>query len=121
MTKLAQKDGVIKGILLHQGESNPDDNLWALKVNAIYENLITDLNLIPKKAPLLAGETVNEDQGGKCAAMNAIIATLLQIIPNSYVIPSDGCPSKSDKLHFTSEGNRKLGKRYAEKMLTIME
>ncbi len=32
MAKLAQKDGVIKGILLHQGESNPNDSTWTLKV-----------------------------------------------------------------------------------------
>src|SRR6185295_4444946 len=31
MAKLAQHDGVIKGILLHQGESNPNDSLWTKK------------------------------------------------------------------------------------------
>jgi len=31
MGKLAQKDGVIKGILLHQGESNPNDRDWPIK------------------------------------------------------------------------------------------
>jgi hypothetical protein len=32
MAKLAQKDGVIKGILLHQGESNTNDKEWPQKV-----------------------------------------------------------------------------------------
>ena len=32
MAKLAQRDGVIKGILLHQGESNTNDTLWTKKV-----------------------------------------------------------------------------------------
>ena len=32
MAKLAQKDGVIKGILLHQGESNTNDKEWPAKV-----------------------------------------------------------------------------------------
>ena len=32
MAKLAQKDGVIKGILLHQGESNTGDSQWSTKV-----------------------------------------------------------------------------------------
>lgn len=31
MAKLAQKDGVIKGILLHQGEANPNDEAWPAK------------------------------------------------------------------------------------------
>jgi len=47
IAKLAQKDGVIKGILLHQGESNAGDNAWPLKVKGIYDNLIKDLNLKP--------------------------------------------------------------------------
>lgn len=32
MAKIAQKSGVIKGILLHQGESNTNDTLWTKKV-----------------------------------------------------------------------------------------
>lgn len=35
MAKLAQKDGVIKGILLHQGESNTNDTLWTKKVKRL--------------------------------------------------------------------------------------
>ncbi|MEO7769324.1 MAG: sialate O-acetylesterase, partial [Ferruginibacter sp.] len=45
MARLAQKDGVIKGILLHQGESNPNDSLWAKKVKGVYDNLLKDLHL----------------------------------------------------------------------------
>jgi len=120
MAKLAQKDGVIKGILLHQGESNTNDTLWTKKVKVVYDNLIKDLNLKPKKVPLLAGEVVNADQGGVCASMNLIIAELPQTIPNSYVISSNGCTDSRDNLHFNAEGYRKLGKRYAARMLSIM-
>jgi hypothetical protein len=120
MAKMAQKDGVIKGILLHQGESNPNDSLWTKKVKLVYDNLLKDLHLKAKKVPLLAGETVNADQGGLCADMNKIIATLPQMIKNSYVISSAGCPDAEDNLHFTAEGYRMLGKRYAEQMLTLL-
>jgi len=120
MAKVAQRYGVIKGILLHQGESNPNDTLWTKKVKHIYNNLIRDLNLQPKKTPLLAGELVNADQDGKCAAMNKIIAQLPGEIPNSYVIPSNGCPANADKLHFTAEGYRMMGRRYGEKMLALL-
>ena len=44
MGKLAKKDGVIKGILLHQGESNTNDQQWPQKVKRVYDNLIKDLN-----------------------------------------------------------------------------
>ena len=120
MAKLAQKDGVIKGILLHQGESNTNDTLWTKKVKVVYDNLMKDLKLNPKKTPLLAGETVNADQGGACASMNKIIATLPNTIPNSFVISSAGCPSINDHLHFTVSGYRELGKRYAVQMLSIL-
>ena len=73
MGKLAQKSGVIKGILLHQGESNTGDEEWPNKVKAIYENLIKDLNLKADEVPLLVGEVVNADQNGTCASMNEII------------------------------------------------
>lgn len=120
MAKIAQKDGVIKGILLHQGESNKGEVLWPKKVNVVYQNLLKDLHLKAKKVPLLAGETVNKDQGGICANMNNIIATLPQTIANSYVISSAGCPDGPDNLHFNAEGYRMLGNRYAEKMLSLL-
>ena len=119
MGKLAQKDGVIKGILLHQGESNTGDKEWPNKVKGIYDNLIKDLNLKAEEVPLLAGEVVNADQRGQCASMNEIIATLPEVLPNSYVISSAGCTSR-ERLHFTAAGYRELGKRYGEKMLSLL-
>ncbi|HET6557178.1 MAG TPA: sialate O-acetylesterase [Prolixibacteraceae bacterium] len=120
MAKLAQKDGVIKGILLHQGESNANDSLWTRKVKGVYDNLMNDLNLNPKEVPLLAGETVHADQEGICAGFNPIIATLPQTLPNSYVVSSAGCADGPDNLHFSAAGYRELGKRYAEKMLSLI-
>ena len=35
MAKLAQEEGTIKGILLHQGESNTNDSLWTKKVKMV--------------------------------------------------------------------------------------
>ena len=119
MAKLAQKDDVIKGILLHQGESNVGDNAWPSKVKGVYDNLINDLGLNPDSVALLAGEVVNADQGGACASVNSIIAKLPQTIPNSYVISSSGCTDTTDNLHFNSAGYRELGKRYATKMLSL--
>jgi len=120
MAKLAQKDGVIKGILLHQGESNTGDTTWPEKVKKVYHNLLHDLGLTSDKVPLLAGEVVHADQGGVCASMNKIIATLPQVIPTAHVISSSGCPDASDNLHFTAEGYRMLGARYANTMLSLL-
>ena len=120
MAKLAQKDGVIKGILLHQGESNTNDKEWPGKVKAIYENLLADLGLKAEDVPLIAGEVVNPDQNGVCAGMNKIIADLPKTIPTAHVVSSAGCLATRDRLHFSAAGYRELGKRYAEKMLPLL-
>jgi hypothetical protein len=120
MGKLAQKDGVIKGFLLHQGESNPNDKEWPNKVKGIYDNLVKDLNLKPEQTPFLSGETVNADQNGVCAGFNKIMAELPKTLPNSYVVSSAGCTCNTDHMHFNSAGSREFGKRYGEKMLAAM-
>jgi hypothetical protein len=117
MGKLAQKDGVIKGILLHQGESNSGDREWPNKVKGIYDNLIQDLNLKAKDVPLVAGELVDAENHGACAGMNAIIDQLPKTIPTAYVASSKGCVGRPDHLHFTPAGYRELGQHYAEQML----
>ena len=50
---------MIKGILLHQGESNTNDKDWPLKVKGVYDNLLNDLGLSAANVPLLAGEVVH--------------------------------------------------------------
>ncbi|HTF82112.1 MAG TPA: sugar-binding protein [Cytophagales bacterium] len=120
LAKLAQKDGVIKGILMHQGESNSGDQTWPGKVKGVYDNLIKDLNLTASNVPLLAGQVVDAAQGGICAGHNAIIDKLPNTIPTAHVISSNGCTDESDNLHFNAAGYRLLGIRYAQKMLTLL-
>ena len=120
MAKRAQKDGMIRGILLHQGESNASDKEWPNKVKGIYDNLLKDLNLKAEEVPLLVGELVNADQQGACASMNKIIADLPKTIPTAHVVSSQGCASRPDRLHFTPAGYRELGKRYAETLLPLL-
>jgi alpha-L-fucosidase 2 len=121
MAKLAQKAGVIKGILLHQGESNTNDKEWPNKVKDVYDHLIRDLNLKAEAVPLLAGEVVNADQKGACASMNRIIDDLPKTVPTAHVISSQGCACRPDHLHFTAAGYRELGIRYAQEMLSLLE
>ncbi|HEY9124070.1 MAG TPA: sialate O-acetylesterase, partial [Bacteroidales bacterium] len=118
LAKLAKKDGVIKGILLHQGETNTGDAQWPTYVKKIYNDMLADLSLKAESVPLLAGEVVSAE-GSCCSSMNAIINKLPETIPTAHVISSAGCPSQ-DNAHFNAEGYRILGKRYGVKMLSIM-
>jgi len=119
--KTAQQQGVIKGILLHQGESNTGDSTWVKKVKVVYENLLQDLSLKAKDVPLLAGEVVHAEQNGKCASMNGIIDRLPETISTAHVISSKGCTVAADQLHFDAAGYRELGKRYAATMLDLLK
>lgn len=120
LARIAQQDGVIKGILLHQGESNTGDSQWANKVNGVYQNLLTDLNLNAQDVPLLVGQVVDAAQGGLCASHNNAVNAIPNTIPTAHVISSSGCTDQSDNLHFTSAGYRLLGQRYAEMMLSLL-
>ena len=120
MAKLAQKDGVIKGILVHQGESNTGDPRWPGQLKKVYDNIIRDLDLQGEVVPLLVGEVVNSDRGGVCASHNDVIARVPSVIPQAHVISSSGCTNAFDLLHFDAAGYRELGKRYANKMLQLL-
>ena len=118
LAKSAQKDGVIKGILLHQGETNTGNASWPLYVKKIYNDMLTDLSLSADSVPLLAGEVLSAD-GNCCSSMNSIIDKLPDTIPTAHVISSKGC-SGQDNAHFDSQGYRELGRRYAVEMLSLM-
>jgi hypothetical protein len=110
IARLAQEDGIIKGILLHQGETDAYKGGWEDKVKSVYENLIEDLDLDASKVPLLAGDLLSP---------SGAVQNLPNVIPNSYVISSQGL-SGADQYHFTADSYRKFGKRYAETMLEIL-
>lgn len=117
MAKIAQKSGVIKGILLHQGEGNMGNPFWPDYVKEVYWNLINDLSLEADSVPLLAGEVHLK---GDFQAMNYTIALLPRESQNFFVVSSEGLDGiDRQKAHFTSEGYRELGRRYAEKMLNV--
>lgn len=122
LAREAQQVGVIKGILLHQGETDNCQQDWPQRVKKIYDLLINDLNLDPTQVPLLAGEMRYKDMGGICYGHNDVIAKLPQVIPNSYVISAKGIEGNTiDGFHFSAKGYRDLGKRYADKMWELLK
>ena len=116
--KIAQETGVIKGIIVHQGETDNGQQSWLTMVQTFYNNLCNELNLDPKKTPILVGEMLD---GGSCAGHNSVIAQLPSKISNCAVVSSSNIPGESDRLHFTHDGYKEFGKRYAEKMLTMID
>ena len=114
LAKKAQKDGVIKGILMHQGETNTGDPQWAGMVKQVYENLCGDLQLKPEEVNLYVGNIVQAGGKGVCIGCKKQIDELPQTIHTCQVISSDDCTNGPDRLHFDAAGYRELGCRYGE-------
>jgi hypothetical protein len=119
MAKKAQEEGVIKGIIFHQGETDAGDGQWPSKVKAVYDRILKDLGL-EGDIPFLAGEVL---RGGMSQGANNNIAKLPQQSKNFYVISSEGLTqplNDGQNVHFTSQEYRDFGKRYAEKMIEVL-
>ena len=120
LAKQAQKVGVIKGILLHQGCTDNGQQDWPKRVNLVYTRMLTELGLKAQDVPLLVGKLMTEEDGGCCFLHNTVIDHIKETIPTAHIVPSAGCPGAKDKLHFTAEGYRILGRRYADVMLKLL-
>ena len=119
MAKKAQEDGVIKGIIFHQGETDATDTTWPSKVKKVYDNIIEDLGL-GDDIPFLAGEVL---RGGASSSANQNIAKLPRQSSNFYVVSSEAYNQANpdgQNVHFTSQEYRDFGKRYAQKMIEVL-
>jgi len=77
LAMLAQMDGVIRGILIHQGETNTGDEQWPSFVQKIYTDLLNDLSLSAEQVPILAGEVVS-GEASYCSKMKCHHRSLAQ-------------------------------------------
>ena len=119
MAKKAQEEGVIKGIIFHQGETDAGNGQWPSKVKKVYDNIIKDLGL-GSDIPFLAGEVL---RSGSSSGANNNISKLPQQSKNFYVVSSEGfnqALGDGQNVHFTSQEYRDFGKRYAEKMIEVL-
>ncbi|SEJ47032.1 protein of unknown function [Cyclobacterium xiamenense] len=115
--RLAAKDGTLRGVIWHQGESNagkPDRYLEQLGqfITALRDSLsLPDL-------PFVAGQ-LSEDKDIR-KPFNERLLELPKRIPHTAVVRSYGTAT-FDSTHFDSPSQVLLGERYAEKMNQLLE
>lgn len=115
--ELATQQGVLKGILWHQGESDNDSvhsAIYLEKLKTLINRLRTALH--QPNLPFIAGEIgyfIKDD------FINKIVNQLPQQVSNSAVVSAKGLTDKGDHLHFDTPSARELGKRYAAAMKTL--
>lgn len=117
MAKKAKEDGVIKGIIFHQGETDEGDSDWPGKVKKVYDRLVKDVGL-DENIPFFAGEVPYE---GSSKGTNNNIRKLPQQSKNFYIVSAEGLNDLDMmRIHFSSQGYRDFGKRYAEKVMEVL-
>ncbi len=112
-TKIAQKTGVLKGILWHQGESNQNDSDgYLIKLEKLVKDLRTDLDL--PDLPFVAGQVNNVTN------INNQIADLPGKVQHTAYTSSEGLKTM-DRWHFDSPSMKLLGERYAQQMIRLQK
>lgn len=116
----AMKQGVIKGILWHQGESDTSPE----KAAAYLANLETLIARIRKvcnnpNVPVVVGELGLFKENRRI--INEVIAALPARVEHTAIAKSNGLEQKGDGAHFNSESAQLLGYRFAEQMLLLQK
>ena len=113
--EIAQKYGEIKGVLWHQGESDiKADRIKKRKEHL--DSLFTQFRTMAgnKELPIVMGKLGNYSKDPKnWKKMNARIQRYARKDKYAVAVNSNDLADRGDKLHFNSEGQRELGKRYA--------
>ncbi len=129
--KIALKDGTLKGVLWHQGESDSNpEKCYSYK--AKLEDLIQRVRELSGNpdVPFVAGElgrfmiknNKEEYSQQKPSPAEVVMQSTKEVIKNdenANFVKSKGLNDRGDQTHFNSESYRILGKRYAKAMLNL--
>jgi hypothetical protein len=112
----------IHGILWWQGEadtgSTSDAANWLERFSHCMGNMRHDL--CNPKLPVVVAILNNLSPPNSPGWSTVRSAQTRLVAPNLAVIPTEGVPFKSDKIHATTEGQQTIGVRYADAMYALL-
>src|SRR6187549_48673 len=119
--EIAKQNGIIKGILWHQGESDANEKdipLYKQRLHLLFSKFRSAIG--DNELPVLLGElgTFSENPVN-FNLINKAIHDYAAEDKNSTVISTKDLKDKGDKLHFNSTGQRMMGKRFAKVYLNM--
>lgn len=122
----AMKDGVLKGILWHQGETDAAKPTLAVTYGARLQEMVVDLrkDLGQGPAPFVCGklsELIPANRFPEVAAVNKGLEELSKKVPFTDCASSQGLTLMADGVHFDAPSQRLLGKRYAGLMNELLK
>lgn len=116
--KVALKDGTLKGILWHQGESDSKPGsaeVYEQKLHALIARLRDELDA--PSAPFIAGQLGQFKErpwNNERKLVNAAHQSLPAKVERTAFVNSDGLNHKGDEVHFDAASYRELGRRYVD-------
>jgi hypothetical protein len=123
LAKAAQRDGVLRGVLWQQGESDSYTQELAQayqgKLVRMIQALRDDLGL--PNLPFIMGE-IGQFQHPDFAHVGIINATLRDIageVPRTGFVSVPGLTHKGDRSHTDTPSQRRMGKAFAEEMIRV--
>jgi hypothetical protein len=116
-TKMAMKNGTLKGIIWHQGSSDASrSDIYSEKIALLINSLRGDFNL--PDLPFIAGQ-LSEDKPER-KIFNQMILTLPEKVKRTAVVTAEGTIT-IDGTHFDSKSTRIMGERYAAEMTKLLK
>lgn len=116
----AAANGVLKGILWHQGETNANTTHYKNykeKLERFFTRLRNDIG--DPALPIYAGQLasfLSRTTNPFADSVNQDLQILSVSMKNMFVINTTDLTPKSDSIHFDSRSQRIMGKRFAEKV-----
>jgi len=127
-SKTASKDGVIKGMIWHQGESDTEKPEPADSYGTRLADMIKDLrkDLRQPELPVVVGQlgdflALTPQKFPHADAVKAAIKKIPDTVPNTGYADSAGLGHKGDKLHFNTGAEREFGLRFAHAMKDLQK
>ncbi len=123
--KAAMKDGTLKGVLWHQGESDSGSQTTAQNYGERLAQMVKDLRteLDAPDVPFVAGklgEFLKRDSKPGQPSYWPVVNEQLDMLPSrvsaAAVVSSQDLKHKGDVVHFDAASLREFGKRYAAAM-----
>ncbi|MBM1107268.1 sialate O-acetylesterase [Aurantibacter crassamenti] len=116
---IGKKYGTIKGILWHQGESDTSNELNIKEYSNRLSYLFNEFRTIVgnNQLPIILGELGGYSKDNESwQKINSAIHSYTQKDSLTSFITTQDLEHKGDYIHFNANGQREMGKRYAQKM-----
>ncbi len=117
----ALRDGVLKGILWNQGESDSNERAegYEERLLVLIRRLRSDL--AAPNAPFVVGKLppFTTSRLPRAGDINHIFDRLPDLVPCTAVVETDGLGHRGDGVHYDSASARELGRRYAAALTAL--